>query len=91
MALLILMLKTTILPEKLTSKRLGVGDNKVNGFGVDNNKEIAKKSGKLSKTRKLAKSGKKLSKSENSPNFGIIEAESKFLTLNAKMFLTAYG
>ena len=43
------MLKTTLTPEKSTSKRLGVGHGEINGFRVDGNDvEHAKKSGKLS-------------------------------------------
>ena len=51
------MLKTIVLPERLTLEWLGVGNGKVDGFGVGQNSvEHAKKS------RKLFKSGK--SKSE---------------------------
>ena len=60
-ALLISMLKTTILPKKSTPERLRVGDGEVNRFGVDGNGvEYAKKSGKLSKSEK-SKSEKHLS------------------------------
>ena len=59
---LILMLKTTILPEKSTFKWLGVGNGEVDGFGVDKNgMEHAKKLGKLSKSGKSK--SKKTSKS----------------------------
>ena len=44
------MLKTYVPLEKLTLEWLGVGDNKVNRFGVDNNEKINKKSEKLSKS-----------------------------------------
>ena len=76
-ALFTLMLKTTILLKKLTPKQLGVDDGKVDRFGVGRNGvKHTKKSGKLfkleksqsekmSKSRNLAKSGKKLSKSGN--------------------------
>ena len=72
------------------------GNGKVNRFNVgENSVEHAKMSGKLSKSRKsknkkiskswnLAKSGKKLSKSENSTKFNITKAKSKFLTLDAR-------
>ena len=73
------------------------GDKKVYGYGVsENDVEYAKKSGKLSKSGKsknkktsksqnLAKSGKKLLKSENSTNFDIMEDRPKFLNLNARI------
>ena len=48
------MLKTTILLEKLIFERLRVGDDEVNGFSIGRNGvEHIKKSGKLSKSRKL--------------------------------------
>ena len=90
------MLKATILPERLTPEWLKVGDGEVDRFGVGGNGvEHAKKSQKLSKSRKsksektsksrnLAKSGKKLSKSGNSTNFNATEDGSKFLTPNAR-------
>ena len=93
------MLKTTILLEKLTPKRLGVGDGKVDGFSVGGNDvEHAKKSGKLfksgkskskktSKSRNSAKSGKKLSKNGNSTNSDATEDGPKFLTPNARTAL----
>ena len=67
------------------------GNGEVNRFG-DNGVEHAKKSGKL-KGKKLAKSRKsskskgeklkKTAKSRNSPNFGAMESEPSFLTLEA--------
>ena len=42
------------------------------------------KSEKTSKSQNLAKSEKKLLKSGNSSNFGVMEVRPKFLTLNAK-------
>ena len=88
-ALFISILKTIILLKKLTSEWLKVGDNKVNKFGIDSDEEIARKlknlkGEKLFKSQKLAKLRKKLSKSENLSNFGIIKAGSKFITLNIK-------
>ena len=68
----------------MTPKWLGVSDSKVNKLGVSGNEKIARKLGKLSKFRKLAKSGKKLTKSVNSLNFGATEAKSKILTPDAK-------
>ena len=91
------MLKTAILPEKLTPERLGVDDSKVNRFGVGGNGvEYAKKSGKLSKSgksksektfksRNLAKSEKKLSKSGNSTNFNATGVGPKFLISDARI------
>ena len=93
---LTLMLKTTVLPEKLSPEWLGVGDDEVNGFGVgENGVEHAKKSGKLSKSGKSksektskswnsAKSGKKSSKSGNLTNFDATEDGPKFLTPDAR-------
>ena len=95
-ALLTSMLKRLVPPERLTPKRLGVGDGKVNRFGVSKNDvKHAKKSGKLFKSEKSkskktfksqnsAKSRKKLSKSGNLTNFDAIEDGPKFLTPNAK-------
>ena len=72
------------------------GNGEVNRFGVSKNGiEHAKKSGKLSKSRKskskkifksrnLAKSGKNLLKSGNLTNFDAIKPKPKFLTPNAK-------
>ena len=80
----------------MTLERVRVDDGEVNKFGVGRNDvEHAKKSGKLfksgkpkskkiSKSRNLAKSGKKLSKSGNLTNFDITEDGPKFLTPNAK-------
>ena len=94
---LILILKTTIPPERSTLERLGVGNNEVNGFGDGGNGvEHTKKLGKLSKSGKLksektfkswnsAKSGKKLSKSGNSTNFNAIKDGPKFLTPNTRI------
>ena len=58
----------------LTFEWLKIGDGNDDRFSDGNGEKIAKKSRKskgkkLFKSRKLAKSGKKLSKSENSPNF----------------------
>ena len=47
MALFTSTLKTIVLLKRLTSERLGVGDDKVNRFGVNGSKKIAKKSRKL--------------------------------------------
>ena len=72
------------------------GNDKVNKFDIGgNDMEHAKKSGKLfksgksksektSKSQNLTKSGKKLSKSENSTNFNITKVGPKFLTPDAK-------
>ena len=67
------------------------GNGEINSFGVGKNGvEHAKKLEKLSKSEKtfksqnLAKSGKRLSKSENLTNFNATEAEPKFLTFNAR-------
>ena len=82
--------------KRLTPERQGVGDGEVNGFGIGGNSmEHTKKSGKLSKSGKLksekmskswnlAKSGKKLSKSENLINFNATEDKPKFLTIDAR-------
>ena len=73
------MLKTTVLLERLTSEKLNVDNGKVNGFDIgDNNVEYAKKSGKLSKSRK------KLSKSGNSTNFEAKKAKPSFLTSSTR-------
>ena len=81
------MLKTVASLERSTSKKVGdsEGDDGVDGGVVD----IAKKSGKLkdqktSKSQKLSKSGKNLSKSGNSPNFGATESGPSFLTPKAR-------
>ena len=66
------------------------GDGEVDGFRVGGNGvEHAKKSGKLksektSKSRNLAKSGEKSSKSGNSTNFDATEDGPKFLTPDAR-------
>ena len=78
-----------------------MGDNKINGYGINDNEKIAKKSEKsknqnlfksrnlkseiLFKSLKLAKLEKKLSKSRNLSNFGIIKIEPKFLTLDTRI------
>ena len=64
------------------------GNGEVNRFGSDS-VEHAKKSGKLkgqktSKSQKLVKLGKNLSKSGNSPNFGTTDTEPSFLTPDAR-------
>ena len=76
------------------------GDGEVNRFGVGKKGvEHTKKSGKLfmsrksksektSKSRNLAKSGKKLLKSRNSTNFNVMEVRSKFLTPNTRTAFT---
>ena len=72
---------------------IGNGDGEVLGFGVGGGgEELAKKSGiskcgklkKLFKSRNSTKSGKNLSKSGNSPNFGAIEVGPSFLTPDAR-------
>ena len=95
-ALLTSMLKITVSPERLTPKRLGISDGKVDGFSIGgNNVEYAKKSGKLSKSGKSkskkmsksqnsAKSGKKLSKNGNLTNFNATKNGPKFLTPDAR-------
>ena len=66
------------------------GDGEVDGFGIGGNGvEHAKKSGKsksekTSKSRNLAKSGKKSSKSGNSTNFDAMKDRPKFLTPDAR-------
>ena len=96
-ALLISMLKTTIPPKKLIPKRLRVDDSEVNRFSVSKNgiKHVRKseklskseksKCKKMFKSRNLAKSRKKLSKSENSTNFNSIRDGPKFLTPDASI------
>ena len=64
------MLKTTILLEKSTFKRLGIGDNKVNRFGVDGDEEITRKSRNL-KSKKLSKSQKSAKSEKNCQKLGI--------------------
>ena len=77
-------------PERSTLEE--VGDGK--GGDSIGGEELAKKSGKLSKGLKLSNLGnlksknsaksKKLSKSENSPNFNIKKAGPSFLTPKAR-------
>ena len=80
------MLKTTVTSDKLTPKQLRVSNGEVDGFDVGGNgvKHIKKsgksKSEKTSKSQNLAKSEKKLLKSENSTNFDATEDRPKFLT-----------
>ena len=78
------MLKTTVPLEKLTPKWLGIGNSKVNRFDIGGSVEHAKKLEKTFKSRNLAKSGKKLSKSENLTNFNTTEVGPKFLTSDAR-------
>ena len=64
------------------------GNGKINGFGGDG-VEYTKNSGKskgqkTSKSWKSAKLGKNLSKSGNSPNFGVTEFGQSFLTSKAR-------
>ena len=85
------MLKMTVPSERSILKQLGVGNGKVNRFGVGKNgMEHANKSSKLSKSGKskrkktskfqnLAKSSKKLTKNRNSTNFKAMEDGPKFL------------
>ena len=84
------MLKTTGSPD-VSKHEVGNGNGEVVGFGVGGGggDELAKKSGKskgqkTSKSRKLAKLGKNLSKSGNLPNFGATEAGPSFLTPEAR-------
>ena len=61
------------------------GNGEVDGIGVGKNGvEHAKKSEKTSKSWKLSKSGKRLSKSRNSTNSDATEDGSKFLTPDAR-------
>ena len=81
---------------KLASRKNN-GNNEVDGFDIgENSIEYAKKSEKLSKSRKsksekisksqnLAKLGKKLSKSRNSTNFDGMEDRPKFLIFNTRI------
>ena len=78
----ILMLKTIVSSERLILKQLGVNDGKINRFGINGSKKITRKSEKLFKSQKSAKSRKKLSKSGNLSNFTITKAGLKFLTSN---------
>ena len=83
------MLKTIGLLD-VSRPELENNDDKVNGFGVvGGGEELTKKSGKskgqnLSKSQKLAKSGKYLLKSRNSSNFGTIDGGPSFLTPSAR-------
>ena len=54
-ALFILMLKTTILLEKLILEWLGVGDGDVNRFGISDSVKYAKKLEKMFTSWNLAK------------------------------------
>ena len=72
------------------------GNGEVNRFGivgnsVEHTKKLGKlsksgksKSEKMSKSRNLAKSGKKLSKSGSSTNFNVTEVKPKFLIFNTR-------
>ena len=89
------MLKTTGSPD-VSRLEVGNGDGEVIGFdiGGGGDNELAKKLGKLSKGLKLSKLGnskrknsaksKKPSKSENLLNFDAKEADSSFLTPEAR-------
>ena len=90
------MLKTIVPLEKLTFEWLKVGDDEINRFCVSDSVKYTKKSGKLFKSRKsksekmsksqnLAKSGKKLSKSENLTNFNATKTKPKFLIFNTRI------
>ena len=61
------MLKITLLPKRSNLEWLRVGNSKVNRFNISGGKKITKKSEKLSKFQKLAKSKKKLLKMRNYP------------------------
>ena len=79
------------------ASRRNNGDGKVNRFGVNRNdvkhtKKLEKlfesgksKSEKMSKSWKLAKLGKKLSKNKNLTNSNTMEDRLKFLTSNARI------
>ena len=69
----------------MTSKQLRFDNGEVYRLDIDGGVEHIKTSQKTSKSQNLAKSRKKLSKSENSTNFDVMEAKPKFLTLNAKI------
>ena len=85
------MLKTTISSQVLATNEVLVADEV---GGVEDGSESIEKCGKLSKTGKSSKSGnskgkssaisKKMSKSENSPNFDATEAGPSFLTPKAR-------
>ena len=79
------MLKTTAPSERSISEKLGVDDGKDDGYGIGGDGvEHAKKSRKLSKSQKLTKLRKKLSKSGNLPNFNAKKAGPSFLTSDAR-------
>ena len=102
MALLFLILKTTIPLEKSNLKRLEISNDEINKFGASDDEKIVRKlkklksqnlsksknlkSKKLFKSRKSAKSKKKLLKSENSSNFSAMEVKPKFLIPNTRTF-----
>ena len=81
------MLKTTKSPY-LSRPEVGNGNGEVVGFSNGDSEELVKKSGKLKahnlyKSRKSVKSGKNLSKSENSLKFGATITGLSFLTPGA--------
>ena len=90
MALLISILKTTTSTEKLTFKKLKIGDNEIDKISIDSNnikytkKSRKSKTQKLSKSQKLSKLRKKSLKSGNSINFGIKKIGPSFLIPNAR-------
>ena len=74
------MLKTIVSPEKLTSERLEVINSRVDEFNIGGNGgDYTKKLEKLSKSQKLTKLEKKLSKNGNLPNFNAKKAGPNFL------------
>ena len=77
-----LILKTIILLEKLTFKKLEIGDDGVHKFGIGSDKKLARKS-KKSKCQKLAKFRNK-SGYRNLSKFAAKEAEPSFLTFETK-------
>ena len=64
-------------------KKLLKTENLLENLKLSKPKDL--KSKKLSKSWKLAKLGKKLSKNRNSPNFNTKKNELSFLILNARM------
>ena len=87
------MLKTAVLPKRLTLEKVGDGEGggDVDGGGVEITKKLGKskgqktsKSQKLARSRKLSKSRKNSSKSGNSPNFGATETGLSFLIPEAR-------
>ena len=94
-ASLTLMLKTTVLSDKLAFEKIDYGrptfgrnndNSKIDEFGVSGDSmEYAKKLKKL-KGQKLSKSGKKLSKSGNLPKFNTKKARSNFITFDNREF-----